>query len=94
MTITKKDFAEFISKETNLDYGTSAATVEKVIEYLKSNIIAGNRFEFRGLGSLQPVECKAKVGRDIRRGKSIIVSPMIKPKFKPSKDFVKLCNNK
>ena len=63
-----------------------------LIEVVKETIAKGKPIYVRGFGTLKNVPRKAKVARDINKGKTIIVPKRNEPVFKPSKEFKKQVN--
>ena len=88
--MTKQELVINVANSTQVDQ----ATVEKVVNTTMASIVgamsAGSTIYLRGFGTFLPKVRKAKVGRNISKGTSVLIPEHRIPFFKPGKDFKRL----
>lgn len=94
MTITRKNLAEVVKYSIGVSDEDADKAVVSIIEFIKSEVAKGSKVEIRGFGSLFPFLSKRVKVRHIAKGEDMLIEPTLKPKFRPSREFVKLCNKK
>jgi nucleoid DNA-binding protein len=86
MTITKKDLALQVSKDTGCKKSLAARMVDSVFAAMRESLIQGDRIEIRGFGVFHVKDTKAKpAARNPRTGEIIHVPAHRKTHFKPGK---------
>jgi nucleoid DNA-binding protein len=61
--------------------------VNKMFEEMGNAIKNGEKVVITGFGSFNIFETKTKNGRNPKTGQKLLIAPMKKIRFKPSKDF-------
>jgi nucleoid DNA-binding protein len=61
--------------------------VNKMFEEMINAIKNGEKVVITGFGSFNMFETKTKNGRNPKTGQKLLIAPMKKIRFKPSKDF-------
>jgi nucleoid DNA-binding protein len=84
--MTKNDIAVTLSKILSSKKEADAA-VNKVFEEMATALRNSEKVVITGFGSFNTVETKTKNGRNPKTGERIVIAPMKKIRFKPSKDF-------
>lgn len=90
----KKDIAKELAKNLGVDIKSADRCVENILNTVMEWISNGEKIEIRGFGTLYPKEYKQRTGRAVKRNTTVVVPACVKPKFKASPTFVKMCNNK
>ena len=86
MTVTKKDLALEIAKETGCKKSLASRMVDSVFSTMRNSLINGDRIEIRGFGVFQVKDTKPKpAARNPRTGDVIYVPARRKTHFKPGK---------
>ncbi|MDR1417678.1 MAG: integration host factor subunit beta [Endomicrobium sp.] len=84
--MTKNDIACSLSKLLN-SKKEADIIVNKMFEEIITAIRNGEKVVITGFGSFNTFETKIKNGRNPKTGQRLLIAPMKKIKFKPSKDF-------
>ena len=86
MTITRKDIADFVSRDTGCRKNLADQAVDVAFSSMRKSLIEGNRIEIRGFGVFQVKDTKPKpAARNPRTGEIIYVPARRKTHFKPGK---------
>jgi nucleoid DNA-binding protein len=91
--MTKNDIAVALSKILS-SKKEADAVVNKVFEELANALKNFEKIVITGFGSFNAFETKAKNGRNPKTGEKLVIAPMKKIRFKASKDFFDLKENK
>ena len=83
----KADLVNAISEKTGISKVDVLVTVEALFKEIKNTMEHGENVYVRGFGSFIIKKRAAKVGRNIKRGKSINIPEHYIPAFKPAKVF-------
>ncbi len=83
----KADLVNAISEKTGISKVDVLVTVEALFKEIKNTMEAGENVYVRGFGSFIIKRRAPKVGRNIKRGKSIQIPEHFIPAFKPAKVF-------
>jgi DNA-binding protein HU-beta len=83
----KADLVNAISEETGISRVDVLVTVESLFKQIKATMERGENVYVRGFGSFVIKRRAPKVGRNIKRGKSIQIPEQFIPSFKPAKVF-------
>ncbi|MCQ2319566.1 MAG: integration host factor subunit beta [Bacteroidales bacterium] len=86
--MTKAEIVAKIAEKTGVEKGAAQAVVESFMEIVKDSVKADEPVYLRGFGSFIKKTRKAKKGRNIKAGESIIIPEHSIPAFKPAKTFV------
>lgn len=88
--MTKAEIVSQITEKTGIEKVAVTAIVEEIMESIKSNMAEGENVYLRGFGTFGVIERKEKVGRNISKNTSVVIPAHKIPKFKPSKEFLKM----
>ena len=88
--MTKAEIVSQITEKTGIEKVAVTAIVEEIMESIKSNMANGENVYLRGFGTFGVIERKEKVGRNISKNTTVVIPAHKIPKFKPSKEFLKM----
>ena len=88
--MTKAEIVSQITEKTGIEKVAVTAIVEEIMESIKSNMAKGENVYLRGFGTFGVIERKEKLGRNISKNTSVVIPAHKIPKFKPSKEFLKM----
>jgi DNA-binding protein HU-beta len=88
--MTKADIVAKISEKLGLEKGDVQATVETLMEEVKSALETGENVYLRGFGSFIIKTRAEKTGRNISKNTTIKIPAHNIPAFKPAKVFVEV----
>lgn len=77
-----------ISEKTGIAKVDVLVTLEELFKEIKTTMTGGENVYIRGFGSFVIKRRARKVGRNIKKGKSIEIPEHFIPSFKPAKVFV------
>jgi DNA-binding protein HU-beta len=83
----KADLVNAISEKTGVAKVDVLVTLEELFKEIKSTMQNGENVYIRGFGSFVIKKRAKKVGRNIKKGKSIEIPEHFIPSFKPAKIF-------
>ena len=83
----KADLVNAISEKTGVAKVDVLVTLEELFKEIKSTMTNGENVYVRGFGSFVIKKRAKKVGRNIKKGKSIDIPEHFSPSFKPAKIF-------
>ena len=86
--MTKAEIVQEIANKTGIEKVAVQATVEAVMETIKSNMIKGENIYLRGFGTFLLKKRAEKTGRNISKNTTVMIPAHMIPVFKPSKEFV------
>lgn len=66
--------------------------VSRVFKHIEEGLVKGESLTVKDFGRLEPVTRKARVGRDLNKGKSVIIPEQIKVRFVIGKGLYKKLN--
>lgn len=84
----KADLVARIAEKTKLDKVDVLMALEAFFKEVKENITTGENVYVRGFGSFIAKKRARKIGRNIKKNKSIEIPEHYIPAFKPAKVFV------
>ena len=84
----KADLVNAISEKTGIAKVDVLVTLEELFKEIKTTMTGGDNVYIRGFGSFVIKRRAKKVGRNIKKGKSIEIPEHFIPSFKPAKVFV------
>ena len=84
----KADLVNAISEKTGVAKVDVLVTLEELFKEIKSTMTKGENVYIRSFGSFVIKRRAKKVGRNIKKGKSIEIPEHYIPSFKPAKTFV------
>lgn len=85
--MTKKELAQQVAGKTGMPIYDVMAVLEQSFITITKTVAAGEGCYFRGFGTFIAKLRQQKTGRDITRGKAIIVPAHNIASFKPSPEF-------
>lgn len=88
--MTKAEIVSQITEKTGIEKVAVTAIVEEIMESIKSNMAEGENVYLRGFGTFGVIERKEKLGRNISKNTTVVIPAHKIPKFKPSKEFLKM----
>ncbi|MEI6408277.1 MAG: HU family DNA-binding protein [Bacteroidota bacterium] len=83
----KADLVNAISEKTGVAKVDVLVALEELFKEIKSTMQSGENVYIRGFGSFVIKKRAKKVGRNIKKGKSIEIPEHFIPSFKPAKVF-------
>lgn len=83
----KADLVNAISEKTGIAKVDVLVALEELFKEIKSTMTGGENVYIRGFGSFVIKKRAKKVGRNIKKGKSIEIPEHFIPSFKPAKVF-------
>ena len=83
----KSDLVAAISEKTGVPKVDVLVTLESFFSEVKDTLSAGENVYVRGFGSFVIKKRAKKVGRHIKKGKSVVIPEHFVPSFKPAKTF-------
>jgi nucleoid DNA-binding protein len=90
----KNDIAFAVERKTNFSRADSLLIVDRILSILKSALVRREKVEIRGFGSFRVVSKKTGFGRDIRRGRQIMIEKGYRVKFRPGQELKASLNSK
>ncbi len=84
----KADLVNAISEKTGVAKVDVLVTLEELFKEIKSTMTKGENVYIRSFGSFVIKRRAKKVGRNIKKGKSIEIPEHYIPSFKPAKIFI------
>ena len=88
--MTKAEIVNRINEKTGIEKVAVMAIVEEVMACIKENMANCENVYLRGFGTFGVIERKEKLGRNISKNISVVIPAHKIPKFKPSKEFLKM----
>jgi DNA-binding protein HU-beta len=85
--MTKAEIVAEIVKKTGIEKVAVEATVEAIMESIKTSMSNGDNVYLRGFGTFLLKTRKEKTGRNITKNTSVTIPAHVIPAFKPSKEF-------
>jgi integration host factor subunit beta len=90
--MTKADLIDEISRLAEVTRKDSEVIVETIFDSIVRSLRAGDKIEFRGLGSFRTRQRKPRIGSNPKTGDRVEVPAKKIPFFKPSKELKDLVN--
>lgn len=90
--VIRQDIANVIMEHTGCNNFASVKATNAIVEMLSSELANGKIIELRGFGTFFIKESKRTKGYNMYGNEVVIIPPMKRPKFKPTKKLLKLCN--
>lgn len=90
----KADLIAIISEKTGVAKVDVLVTLESFFDEVKDTLEGGENIYIRGFGSFVIKKRAKKIGRNIKKGKSIVIPEHYIPSFKPARIFVEGVRNK
>lgn len=90
----KADLVNAISEKTGVAKVDVLVTLEELFKEIKSTMTKGENVYIRSFGSFVIKRRAKKIGRNIKKGKSIEIPEHFIPSFKPAKIFTDHVKNK
>lgn len=84
----KADLVNAVSEKTGVSKVDVLVTIETLFKEIKATMESGENVYVRGFGSFVIKRRAAKIGRNIKKGKSINIPEHFIPAFKPAKVFI------
>jgi len=85
--MTKAEIVTEIVKKTGIEKDAVEATVEGIMQTIKSSMADGENVYFRGFGTFLLKKRAAKIGRNISKNTAVKIPAHMIPAFKPAKEF-------
>jgi DNA-binding protein HU-beta len=83
----KADLVNAVSEKTGISKVDVLVTIEAMFKEIRQTMEEGENVYVRGFGSFIIKRRAAKIGRNIKRGKSLEIPEHYIPSFKPAKVF-------
>lgn len=88
--MTKKDIVKRIASETGLRENKTQVVVQKIFDYIKDALIAGEKVEFREFGIFELKVARKRKARNPNKPKNELIIPeRVVAKFRPSMNLKK-----
>ena len=84
----KADIVSEIINKTGIEKVAVEATVEAIMDVIKTSMSKGENIYLRGFGTFLLKKRAKKVGRNISKGTSVNIPAHMIPQFKPAKEFL------
>jgi DNA-binding protein HU-beta len=85
--MTKQQLIEAVAGRTDAKKSEVEAIMEAILKTVADGLVSGEKVDFRGFGSFEVKETKARTGRNPATGEAINIAAARKATFKPSKDL-------
>ncbi|MGA3015145.1 MAG: HU family DNA-binding protein [Bacteroidales bacterium] len=85
--MTKAEIVAEIVNKTGIEKVAVEATVESIMETIKTSMSKGENVYLRGFGTFLLKNRKQKTGRNITKNTSVVIPAHAVPAFKPAKEF-------
>ena len=85
--MTKQDIIENVARKTGVSNTVVKAVIDETVETVARWVSEGIPIYIRGLFTLSPLKRAKKVGRNIQKGKRIIIPAHYTPHAKFAKDI-------
>jgi DNA-binding protein HU-beta len=85
--MTKAEIVAEIVNKTGIEKVAVEATVESIMETIKTSMSKGENVYLRGFGTFLLKNRKQKTGRNITKNASVVIPAHVVPAFKPAKEF-------
>ena len=85
--MTKQEFITRVARKVRADQRDAQQAVDAVVETVTSTVAGGDKVQVPGLGTFEPRERSARVGRNPQRGEAIQIAATTVPAFKPATAF-------
>ena len=84
--MTKSDLIErLVAEQVHLPPRDIETSVNTVLEYMSNSLVAGDRIEIRGFGSIGLRYRAPRIGRNPKTGEAVSVPGKYVPHFKPGR---------
>src|SRR5450755_3083078 len=85
--MTKQQPIEAVAGRTDAKKSEVEAIAEAILKTIADSLASGERVDFRGFGSFEAKDMKARMGRNPATGEALSIAATRKVTFKPSKDL-------
>jgi DNA-binding protein HU-beta len=92
--MTKQQLIEAVAGRTDAKKSEVEAIAEAILKTIADSLASGERVDFRGFGSFEVKDTKARMGRNPGTGEAISIAATRKATFKPSKDLKEMLTSK
>ncbi len=82
--MTRKELAKSVSEKTGLSKKDAEAAVAAVFASIKEALLSGETLTIRGFGTFSLRYQRARKGRIIRTGETVLIPPRLRVYFDPS----------
>ncbi len=87
MRLNKEDMVRKVSKDTKYSPDVVREITESLLGNVVSATVGGEKVSISGFGTFEPVEKKARTGRNICAGRPVHIPAHVAPVFRPAKAF-------
>ncbi len=91
--MTKIELVKIVSQKTGVDQATVLATLEGVIDTIKTSLVQRENVYIRGWGTWTLKHRAQKVARNITKNTSLVIKAHDIPYFKPCREFLDIVAN-
>ena len=88
--MTKAEIVARINEKTGIEKTYALLMVESIMEIIKERLVNGESVYLRHFGTFGVITRHEKVGRNIKKGTSVVIPEHKIPHFKPSKTFMNM----
>ncbi len=90
--MTKKDFVQRISKQTDLTQQQAGQVIDIILDNITSALKKGQQVQLRDFGTFRTVERAARKCRNPQTGETMSIPAKTVAKFRPAKKLAKAVN--
>jgi len=92
--MTKAEIVNEIVNKTGIEKVAVEATIEAIMETVKTSMAKGENIYLRGFGTFLLKKRAEKMGRNITKKTAVKIPAHMVPAFKPAKEFMKEIKSK
>ncbi|MBP5536641.1 MAG: integration host factor subunit beta [Bacteroidales bacterium] len=92
--MTKAEIVARINEKTGIEKAYVLTMVECIMDTIKERLANGENVYLRHFGTFGVITRREKIGRNISKGTSVVIPEHKIPRFKPSKDLMKMIKMK
>ncbi len=85
MALVMSNLVREVAKATRLHKEEARVVVERILDEVIRALQTGERVEIRGLGSFRSRTVSGRIARDMKRGLTLSLPPLIRMSFRPGK---------
>ena len=90
--MTKSDLCVAVATALGVSNTKGAEAVNAVLDQISDTVAKGKAVNISGFGKFEPVQSKARIGRNPKTGQEIPIPPRVMIKFRPGKNLKESAN--
>ena len=92
--MNKSELIKALADDTNIPFDDASLVVNTFFDAMKQSLLAGERIEIRGFGSIKIKEYEGYAGRNPKTGDAVTLAGKYVPHFKPGKELRERVNDR